>query len=338
MDVLVTGSTGFIGAHLCRALVEGGHGVRAFHRPASRLMILEGLPLQFIAGDLTQPETLPPALEGIEVVFHCAGLTSPGCNSHGRMYAVTVEGTRSLLQACLDAGVRRVIHTSSAAALGIPYDRPITHPPFHTLMDENHSWNVRPDMFPSGYAKHLAEREVQRAVAQGLDVVILNPTMVLGAGDFHRQSCSIVVLAANQRLPFLVKGGINVVHVQDVVAGQLAALQHGETGQRYILGGENLTHTRLVELICEAAGSLPPALTLPNSLARALITPVRALQPFIHLPLDASLLRLAGYHFYYAIRKSQEKLGLPPSLPAEQVIGDACSWFRESGVIPPVSQ
>jgi dihydroflavonol-4-reductase len=301
-------------------------------------MLLEGLPLQFIAGDLTSPETLPPALKGVEVVFHCAALTSPRLTSHGRMYAITVEGTRSLLQACIKAGVRRVIHTSSAAALGIPLDRPFTRPPFHILMDENHSWNIRPDIFPSGYAKHLAEREVQHAVARGLDAVILNPTMVLGAGDFHRQSCSIVVQAANQRLPFLVKGGINVVHIRDVVAGYLAALGHGKTGERYILGGENLPYARLVEYICQAAGTSPPQLTLPNIFARGLSAPARALQSFLHMPVEANLLNLAGYYFYYAIRKSQQQLGLPPPLPAEEAVGDAFEWFRKAGVILPLSK
>lgn len=334
MKVLVTGSTGFIGAQLCRALVERGHEVRAFHRSASPLYLLRDLPVEHVTGDLTRQDTLLEALQGMEVVFHCAGFTNARRKHLGRFYAVTIEGTRSLLQAARLAGVSRVVYTSSAAALGIPFDKPFSHPSPPILLDENHPWNYRFDYFPAGYAKHSAEREVQRAVAQGLDTVIVNPTMVMGAGDFHRQSSSIVVLVARQQLPALVEGGINVVHINDVVAGHLAAMENGKTGERYILGGENLTYDQLVQDIARIAKVDPPEVILPNRLAHLLSTITIPLQPFWDFPIDTHLLHLAGYHFYYTIRKSQTVLKLPPPRPAEEAIRDAYDWFTETGAIP----
>src|SRR5512146_900690 len=119
MNILVTGSSGFIGSQLCRALVAQGHSVRAFHRPTSSLRGLEGLPVEHALGDLTQPATLSPAMEGVEVVFHAAAMLAD-MGDPAKMYAITVEGTRAVLQAAQQAGVRRVVHTSSVAALGVP--------------------------------------------------------------------------------------------------------------------------------------------------------------------------------------------------------------------------
>src|SRR5271169_5018758 len=167
MHILVTGSTGFIGASLCRTLVGKGHQVRAFHRSTSTLRLLDDLPVEHALGDLTQPDTLAPAMEGIEVVFHVAALLGSGQDEEGRMYTVTVEGTRSVLKTARQAGVRRVIHTSSAAALGIPE---LISPAAGSIgkavfMNESHTWNLRPDFWPYGYSKYLAELEVQKALA-----------------------------------------------------------------------------------------------------------------------------------------------------------------------------
>jgi len=323
-NVLVTGSTGFIGGQLCRALCEQGHAVRAFHRPTSLTRVLEGLPVEHALGDLTQPDSVNAAMHGIEVVFHVAALLG-GQESSGRMYAITVEGTRAVLQAALRAGVRRVVHTSSVAALGVPdFADPGSLP-----IDENHSWNYRPDRWPYGYAKHLAELEVQKAVAQGLDAVIVNPSVVFGPGDVYRQSSSIIMQVARRRLPALTEGGLNVVHIQDVVAGHLAALERGATGERYILGGENMTHATLVRKIAKITGAPAPLLVLPPWMARALVVPARLAQTFIPLPLAYNSLYLAGYRFYYQTNKAVVELGLNQPLSAEQAISDAYAWFKQ---------
>lgn len=322
MRILVTGSTGFIGGALCRALCERGEEVVAFHRSSSALRLLEGLPVEHAIGDLTQPASLQAAMKGVEAVFHAGALL--GGNQPGRFYAVTVEGTQNLLLAARMAGVRRVVHTSSVAALGVPEPGKGNG---RGLLNENHSWNYRPDYWPYGYAKYLAEQEVQRAVSLGQDVVIVNPSLVYGAGDIYRQSSSPLVQIARQKLPFVTEAGVNVVHLSDVVAGHLAALERGKRGDRYILGGENMTVEAFVSLAAEVAGVPAPNLVLPARLVRSLSGLLGGLQSLLHLPLGASELRLAGYYFYYEIRKAQRELGLGQPTPARQAIRDALDWF-----------
>jgi dihydroflavonol-4-reductase len=321
MRALVTGSTGFIGSQLCRGLIEAGHNVRAFHRSSSTLRLLEGLDVEHAVGDLTQPATLQSAMQDMEVVFHAAAWM--GSSEAGRLYAVTVEGTRDLLAAARKAGVQRVVHTSSAAALGVPENGAAT------LLNENHTWNWRPDYYPYGYAKYLAELQVQKAVAQGLDVVIVNPSVVFGAGDIHRQAQSIISQVAGRKLGVAVEGGVNAVHIGDVVAGHLAALERGKTGERYILGGENLTFLELLEKIAKVVGAPAPNLVLPAGLVRAAGGLAGLLHNFLDLPISPELFHMAGYYFYYDTRKAQVELGLPPPRPVEEAIAEAVEWFRQ---------
>lgn len=321
MKTLVTGSTGFIGSQLCRALLEAGHDVRAFHRPNSSLRGLEGLEVEHATGDITQPDTLIPAMEGIEVVFHTAAWLGSG--QSGKAYAVTVEGTRAVARAALQAKVRRFVHTSSVAALGVPESG------LPTLLNEDHTWNFPPQHYPYGYAKYLAELEIQKAVAQGLDAVIVNPALVFGPGDIYRQSSSLVARVAQGKLGISVEGGINVVHVADVIEGQLAALERGLTGQRYILGGTNMTHLALQQLIARLAGVTQPNLVLPGWLLRLQAGPVLMFERFLNLPVEASLFYLAGYHFYYDTSKARAVLGLGEPRPIEDAIREALEWFMK---------
>jgi dihydroflavonol-4-reductase len=329
MKILVTGSTGFIGAQLVRRLVEQGHEVRAFHRPTSTQRMLEGLPVEHVLGDLAQPESLQAAVQDVEVVFHVAALLG-GREEPGRLYAVTVEGTRAVLNAAKKAGVRKFVHTSSVAALGVPAQTRVQdiQPP---LMNENHTWNFRPEDWPYGYAKYLAELEVQRAVADGLDVVIVNPALVFGSGDVYRQNKSLVMQIAKQRLPVIVNGGVNVVHIDDVIDGHLAALERGQTGQRYILGGENLSIGEMVKMIGTVVGKPAPGVVAPAGLVRAAARPMRLLEPFLALPFEMSILRLADRYFYYDLRKSQSELGLAALRPAVNAFSDAYNWFLAVG-------
>ncbi len=330
MKVLVTGSTGFIGAALCRALVVRGHMVRAFHRPTSNLRLLNDLPVEHAIGDLTQPETVQAAMQGIEVVFHTAAqLGGAGSDTAGRMYTVTVEGTRAVLRYAQEAGVRRVVHTSSVAALGVPerspdQDAPGMAPP----IDESHTWNYRPEHWPYGYAKYLAELEVQKAVAGGMDAVILNPSVVFGAGDIYRRDHSVIMTIARRKLGVLVEGGLNAVHIQDVILGHLAALECGRCGERYLLAGKNLTIVELIRKIAAVVGTPAPGLVLPAGLVIRLVPVIHLLQPFLDLPVTANDLRLAGNYFYYDPRKAQVELGLPPPRPLEDAIHEAYDWFR----------
>lgn len=322
---LVTGSTGFIGSQICEVLLEAGYYVRALRRLTSSTRLLEGLDVESAIGDITQPETLAEAMQGVDVVIHTAAQVDYWRDS-SQMYKVTVDGAGSVFQAALDAGVQRVVHTSSVSALGVPDTSGKQNQ--ITLLNENHTWNYNPRWWRYGHAKHLSEKEAQRFVALGLDVVIVNPTSIYGPGDANRISGELVFQIARGMLPVAIPGGMNVVHSADVAAGHLAALERGRTGERYILGGENLTHARFFRMIAEVVGVRPPRLVLPTWLVRAAAGPVDTARKFVQLPLNGDLLRFAGRYFYYDTRKSQEELGLRYPRSAQEAIQDTYDWYQ----------
>ncbi len=331
MKALVTGSTGFIGSHLCRALLVQGIEVRAFHRSSSLTRSLADLPVEHVTGDMTRPESLKTALEGVDVVFHTAALMNSQAEV-GRLYTVIVEGTRALLEAAQETGVKRFIYTSSAAALGKPETVGKDTEP--VLLNENHTWNMGPQDWPYGYAKYLAEMEVQKAVFAGLDAVILNPTLVFGAGDYNRQGNSLIVKVARQKLPGVTAGGVNVVHIDDVVEGHLAAMTRGRRGERYILGGKNMTHATLLKLIAEVVGKPEPVLEIPAGLLRAASVPLRLVRQYSNLPFSPELFHMAGLYFYYDTSRSRQVLGLKTARPVMDALREAYAWFQEIGTLP----
>ena len=324
MKALVTGSTGFLGSNICKALLKRGWEVCAFHRLESNLELLKNLPVKHVIGDITQPESLEVAFEHVKVVFHAAALLSAK-TAQAPWHQVTVLGTRNVMSASLKAGVERVVHTSSVAALGVPTLLP-RHDLPPELMDETHTWNYPGNRWPYGCSKYLAELQVQKAVACGLDAVIVNPCDVMGAGDRNRKGSSIIMQVALRHIPFSVEGGLNEVHVDDVIQGHLAALEKGRRGERYILGGENLTHTDLISRIASVAGVHPPYFTLSGSLMRGLAGILSRI-PFRNLPFDPQQFYQAGYYFYYDTTKSKRELGLPKPQSISIAIREAYDWF-----------
>ena len=319
MNVFITGATGFIGGALCRAYAARGDRVFAFHRATSNLRQLENLAVEHVIGDLTQPDTVSAAMQGMDAVFHTAAWV--GMNDPGRLYAINVEGTRTVVQAALKAGVKRLIYTSSVAALGIPA------PGTPVLLDENHTWNFRPEFFPYGYAKYLAELEVEKGVAQGLDAVIVNPSLVIGPGDLYRQSSSVVLKIANRKVGVIVEGGANVIHVDDVALGQIAAFELGKTGERYILGGKNITYREMANTIARVTGVPAPTVVLPGSLVRALRGPARLVEHYIELQVTTDVFVLAGRYLYYDTQKAMTQLSMPEPRSLEQAAAEAFAWF-----------
>jgi dihydroflavonol-4-reductase len=328
---LVTGSTGFIGSNLCRGLLAAGYQVHAFHRPTSSLELIEDLDVEHATGDITQPETLVEAMDGVDFVFHAASKVDYWREPDG-MFAVTVGGTRNVLSAALEAGVERLVYTSSVASLGVPEVKPAKgKPPY--LINENHTWNYRPELWRYGHAKYQAEMEVQKAVARGLDVVIANPSMVLGPGDINQISGQMVILISKGFVKFAIPGGINGIHIDDAVRGHLLALERGRMGERYILGGENNTFLSFMQTTAEVVGANPPQHVIPAWVLRPMAAPLDLLCRFIPMPFNGDLLRFCSQMMYYDTRKGKEVLGFEPEYSFRQALQATYEWYKEQGVV-----
>lgn len=333
MRALVTGSTGFIGGAICKALVDKSYTVRAFHRESSNLALLKDLQVEHAIGDLTHPQSIFKAMQGVDIVFHVAAMLGSS-NQPGRMYTVTVEGTRSIIDAALENGVKKLVHTSSVAALGIPQSPSEQTAPGETAqMDENHTWNYRSDQWTYGYSKYLAELEIQKGVARGLDAVIINPSYVVGAGDIYRKTSSPIIQIAHQRYPFIPTGGLNIVHIDDVVNCHLNAMDFGSPGERYIIAGDNLTLLDFIQMIASIANVAPPRWLVPGKILRFSAPLIQWLNPLIDLSIPVELIRLAGYGFYYNATKAKTTLNLPELKSSENAIQEAFDWFKENGAI-----
>jgi dihydroflavonol-4-reductase len=322
--VLITGATGFVGANLARALAERGDRVRVLRRATSRLDALADVAVEFVTGDILEPNTLAAAMRDCDVVYHVAALSQYWRSGPELVYQVNVEGTRNVLQAALAHGVPRLVYTSSVSAIGYaPPDAPA---------DESQTFPDQLQWFVYGHSKHLAELEVQQAVARGLAAVIVNPGIVLGPRDVNFVSGSLIRASVNGQLRIVPPGGSNIVHVADVVAGHIAAAERGRIGERYILGGENLSHRQAASIIAEVTGGPPPVLTLTPWLLPLLARLVDGMNrrsgqtPLV----TGQQIRLGGRHFYVRSDKAIRELGLPQT-PFRQAVVDAYAWYCDHG-------
>jgi len=324
--VLVTGATGFIGSHVARALFAGGATLRVVHRPDSPTGLIDDLPADHVLGDIFDRASLAAACRGVEAVVHCAAQMRGGGRPADRLES-HVLGTRNMLAAAAGAGVRRFIYTSSVAALGIP-----PRPPAETVapvpLDESHTWRGDPGLWPYGYAKHQAEGWVRRAAHEGLGALIVNPALVIGPGDRNRVSNILIWQILRGRVPPLIPGGLNVVAVEDVAAGTVAALTRGRAGERYILCGENRTLADIIRTTARLVGRAEPRLRLSLRTTRALAALAAAAARRLRLPIAPELLQLAGVYFYYRGDKARRELGLDSPRPYEPAALAAAEWYR----------
>jgi dihydroflavonol-4-reductase len=321
MKVLVTGATGFVGSNVAAALAARGDHVRVLRRNTSRLDALEGVPVEYVVGDILGPDSLATAMQDCQVVFHVAATAQYWRMGKETVYRVNVEGTRNVLQAALDTGVQRVVHTSSVAALG--------YPAHGTLIDESQVFPQELNWWPYGHSKHLAELEVHKAVAQGLPAVIVNPTIIIGPRDLNFVSGSLIRASVKGQLRVVPPGGSNVVHVDDVIAGHLAAAEQGRVGERYILGGENLSHWDTALIIASVTGGPRPRLVLPHWTLTPLAGLIDAFNSLSRRPplVTGGQVRLGGQFFYVDTNKAVRELGLPQT-PFRQAVSDAHAWYQ----------
>ena len=328
MRAFVTGGTGFVGSNLVAALLDRGIEVRVLHRSTSPMAALDGLDCQTRVGDvLDGVDALADAMADCDWVFHTAAVSDYWRHrTQARLYRTNVDGTRDMAAAAMRAGVKRFVYTSSIAALGVP-------PRGHQLV-ETDEFNIRPRRFPYGHSKHLAEAELRQAVAAGLPAVIVNPSVVIGARDVNRIASAMIVEAQRGRLRIATPGGTNFVSVDDVVAGHIAAAERGRIGERYILGGENLSFREAFTTACELVGRRGPSIMLPRwmipvaaagvSVARTVVGP--------RLPIDARQMRLSSSEIYADASKSREQLGVPFT-PFRTALRAGYQWYCDNGYL-----
>jgi len=321
---LVTGATGFVGAHVVRSLLSRGRGVRCLARPGSDLGNLDGLPVEIVRGDLRDPSSLARAVSGIDTLYHCAADYRLWARDSRELYAANVAGTENVLRAAVEAGARRIVHTSSVATLAAREDRPAREE------DTAEEGDVIGHYKRS---KVRAERVALRWAAAGAPVVVVNPSTPVGDLDAKPTPTGRIVadyLAG--RMPAYVDTGLNVVDVRDVAEGHVLAAERGRTGERYILGNRNMTLKEIFDVLAELSGVPAPRVRLPHWIPIAAaavdtwISPILGREP--RVPLESA--RMASHRMYFDPAKAVAELGLPQR-PVEEALARAVAWFRGRG-------
>jgi dihydroflavonol-4-reductase len=315
---LVTGGSGFLGSHLTRALAARGDDLRLLARRSSKLDHLDGLEFERATGDVTDRRAVRRAMQGIDRVFHVAGRTSLRAADREAVFAANLRGARIVFEEALAAGVERVIHTSTAGAIGVA--KP------NGTADEETPFQIGHLGIAYVNSKHEAELEAYRLAAHGLPVVIVNPSFVLGPDDPTGTSMNLVRRFCLGRIPAYVDGALNIVDVRDVAAGHLLADERGEVGERYLLAGRNFTLDRLFADLARISGVDPPPLKLPAGLALAGAQAATRLR----LPAPAPPDEIASASLWWTYRntKAKRELGFSPR-PHEETLEDAVAWQLE---------
>jgi nucleoside-diphosphate-sugar epimerase len=324
--IFVTGANGLIGSNLCHRLAESGYDVVGLVREGSNLTGLKGFQGKIVRGDFLEENSLAGYLEGIDFVFHTAGLVSFDNRKRDALLRVNVEGVRSVVSAALKAGVRRLVHTSSVAAIGIPA--------VGDTADESVGYNRFTYDVAYGDSKHFGEIEIKNGIERGLDAVIVNPGSVIGQRDVYFHSGILLKVLKGMKIVPYVSGGMCVVGVDDVVDGEIAALKTGKKGERYILGSENVTFKELFGRICEVVGAPSPGFRVPAWGARLAASFMEVLSGVTGKPplLTKAHVVSATLPHYFSSGKAVRELGYRPR-PIIDAIRKSYQWYIENGLM-----
>lgn len=323
--VLVTGGTGCVGSNLTIQLQKRGYNVRAFHRTHSNTLTLQGVDVEHHFGDTRDKDSLRKAMKGCDTVFHTAAMVSFWKKQRAEQMEINIVGTRNVLEVCLELGIEKLVHTSSVSALGYRTDG--------QLMDETTAYNWEANAGYK-YSKHLAEMEVLKGVKRGIHAVMVNPSVIVGPRDVYFHGGQIIRDIVRSHIPFTVDGGMNVVSVHDVAAGHILAAERGRSGERYILGGFNMTFKEVFDLAANVLNGKAPRLKVPVWLIRTLgavldfVGDITDRQPWITSELVATI----GMYNWYSSEKARRELGYTPT-SLEHAIREGYEWYVENKLL-----
>lgn len=331
MSTLVTGATGFVGSHVARELVAAGESVRALARPGSRRDALKGVAVEWVEGDLREEPSLDRALKGVRRVFHVAADYRLWAKKPKEIFESNLIGTKNLLAAALRVRVEKFVYTSTVATLAVPRG--------DQLPDETNRTTVDEMIGNYKKSKLLAEQEALRAAHEGLPVVIVNPTTPVGPGDWKPTPTGKIVLDfLRGKIPVYVDTGLNFVAVEDVAKGHLLAAERGKNGERYLLGGENLSLKQLLDKLAAITGRRAPARKIPHSVALAAALASTAFATLTgrepRIPLES--VRIASHKMFVSDAKARTELGYR-SEPVQNALERAVAWYVENryATLPP---
>jgi dihydroflavonol-4-reductase len=327
MKALVTGATGFVGAAVARALLTSHWQVRALARKGSDRRNLRGIDVEVCEGDLGDLDSLRRAVGGCDALFHVAADYRLGAPDPAQLYRTNVEGTRNILDAARRAGVRRVVYTSSVATIGIPADG--------TPGDEQSPNSLDNMVGHYKRSKYLAEDVAREAARAGVSIVIVSPSTPVGPGDVKPTPTGQLVLdAAAGRMPAYVDTGLNIVHVDDVADGHLLAHERGKSGERYILGGQDMSLREILGVIASLTGRAAPRLRLPYGLVLPIAYAAEGIAKLSGRTGRITLegVRMSRKRMFFSSAKAVRELGYA-ARPAVRAFEDAIRWFRDNGLL-----
>lgn len=333
MRVFITGATGFVGAHVARKYASEGASLRLLTRQTSRLDALAGLDAETVVGDLREPEKLRTALSGCDTVVHVAADYRLWVRDPEQMYAANVDGTRELLRLARETGVQRVVYTSSVATMGFKSDG--------TIVNEDTPVSLADMIGHYKRSKFLGEQEAIKAAKAGQHVMILNPTTPVGPGDAKPTPTGrIIVDFLNKKFPAYVDTGLNLVDVDEVARMHVEALDHGTPGERYILGGENLTLKQILDRMSAITGLPSPTMKVPHSVAMAFAFfdetftgKILGKEPRA----TVEAVRMGKKMMFATSAKAERDLGFKV-LPIYNALRSAIEWFVANGYAPPFAK
>lgn len=329
---LVTGANGFVGSHVVRALLARGSAVRALVRKGADLRALDGLGCELAWGDLRDAEAVEQAVRGCDEVYHVAADYRLWVLDPAPMYAANVDGTRNILAAARRAGVRRIVHTSTVGALGIPHGESGREDTPVSLGDM---------VGPYKRSKFLAEQEALKAARDGLPVVIVNPSTPIGPYDYKPTPTGrVIVDFLNRRMPAFIDTGLNLVDAEDAAMGHLLAAARGAVGEKYILGGENLTLEQMLGRLAKLTNLSAPRIRIPYAAAWTFAIAAEAVARTITRRAPRASLtevRMARKKMFFDSSKARAALGYAPR-PIDDALARAVEFFRSAGAVQPAAR